>query len=282
MSSSLGQVSAALQWLESHTSMPAKACRALAELTPRLLARMPPSLAIGGPPGSGKSTLARMLAFLLSESGTPTILLSLDDYYLGRKDREDLAQNQHALLRQRGVPGTHDWPRLLLDFDRLSSARGEGLRLPVFDKSRDDPAPVHLWRQVDFNPRCVIVEGWCIGAPGQDPDRLLDPVNELERLEDPEAIWRTLVNHRLACYRSDLVSRVDQFWYLGVPAWDQVIDWRWRQEQELAQARLLSRVQTAAFLATFERIVRHMQETCATWADWRLQADALHRWHVLE
>jgi D-glycerate 3-kinase len=223
-----------------------------------------------------------MLAFLLNESGTPAILLSLDDYYLGRKDRENLAQNKHALLRQRGVPGTHDWPRLLLDFDRLRSGRGNGMRLPVFDKSRDDLAPVGDWRTVDFNPLCVIVEGWCIGTPGQDPDRLREPVNELERLEDPEARWRTLVNCHLARYRSDLVSRIGQFWYLEVPAWNQVVDWRWQQEQELAQARLRSREQTGVFLATFERIVRHMQETSAHWAGWRLQADELHRWHVME
>lgn len=282
----MGQVPAALKWLESHTSMPSAARQALAELAPRLLARMQlrqaASLAIGGPPGSGKSTLARMLAFLLSESGTPAIALSLDDYYLGRKDREKLARKQHALLRQRGVPGTHDWSRLLQDIDRLSAGQGHGLHLPVFDKSRDDPAPVRHWRRVDCDPRCVIVEGWCLGAPGQDPERLREPVNELERFQDPEAIWRTLVNDRLACYRSDLASRIGQFWYLEVPAWERVIDWRWQQEQELAQARLLSREQTAAFLATFERIVRHMQQTCTSWADWRLRADSLHRLQLME
>jgi hypothetical protein len=36
-------------------------------------------------------------------------------------------------------------------------------------------------------------------------------------------------------------------------------------------------MEVAAFLATFERIVGHMQKTSDAWADWRLQADSLHR-----
>lgn len=264
--------------------MTCEARRALADFTPGLLARFAHvhaiSLAISGPPGSGKSTMARLLTYLLNESGKPTILLSLDDYYLGRKDREILGREQHPLLRQRGAPGTHDWPRLLLDFDCLRTGRTSGLRLPVFDKSRDDLAPASRWRPVRFKPSCVIIEGWCIGAPGQDRNHLAEPINELERSQDPQAKWRTYVNEQLARYRSDMVSRIDQFWYLEVGDWDRVIDWRWQQEQELAQAHLRSRAQTESFLGTFERIVRHMQDTCAVWADWRLRADESHRWTV--
>jgi len=286
MSSPTGQVSSALQWLRAHTSISCEARQALADLAPALLTQLAHvhalSLAISGPPGSGKSTMARMLAFLLSKSGKPTILLSLDDYYLGRKAREILARKQHPLLRQRGVPGTHDWPRLLLDFDRLLEGSTTGLRLPAFDKSRDDVAPASRWRPIRFKPTCVIVEGWCIGAPGQDRSHLAEPINELERSQDPEARWRTFVNEQLAQYRNDMVSRIDQFWYLEVADWNRVIDWRWQQEQELTQAHLRSRAQTEAFLGTFERIVRHMQDTCPEWADWRLWADESHRWTVAQ
>jgi len=266
--------------------MSPEACEALGGLAPRLLAQLgsePPfRLAVAGPPGSGKSTIAGMLAHLLNDSGTPAIALSLDDYYLSSNDRANLARVRHPLLQRRGVPGTHDWSRLMNDCDILSTQDAVGMRLPVFDKSRDDLSPAGCWRTVGFIPSCVIIEGWCAGAPGQDPERLDDPVNELERVEDPHAVWRSYVNDRLRLYRNDLVSRVDQFWYLEIPGWEQVVDWRWQQEQELAQPRLGSRVQTEAFLATFERIVRHMQETCAVWADFRLRADMLHCWQVVE
>jgi len=264
--------------------MPSEARRELAGLAPQLMAKVPGrkpcSLAIAGPPGSGKSTLAGMLTHLLNESGTPAIRLSLDDYYLGRRDRDVLADRRHILLRHRGVPGTHDWSLFLQHFDRLLAGQAGGLLLPVFDKSIDDPAPPENWRSVGFSPHCVVVEGWCIGAPRQESARLEKPVNELERREDPDAQWRTWVNEELARYRSDMVSRIDQFWYLEVPSWDQVVDWRWRQEKELSRALLSSREQTAVFLATFERIVSHMQETCDSWADWRLKADTGHRWRI--
>jgi len=286
MSSPAGQVPNALQWLNCHTSMSSQASLALAKLAPRLLARLlqgrVSSLAVAGPPGSGKSTLAGLLTHLLNESGMPTVLLSLDDYYLSRRDREVLARDRHALLRQRGVPGTHDWPLFVQHFDRLRAGKGSGMHLPVFDKSVDDPAPADCWRVVDLEPLCLVVEGWCIGAPGQESTRLDVPVNELERREDPKMEWRTWVNDQLKRYRTDLVSRIDEFWYLDVPAWDLVVDWRWQQEKELDHALLRSRAHTEIFLATFERIVSHMQETCGTWADCRLQADALHRWRVVE
>jgi len=285
MSKPGGQVSRASQWLESHTAMPPHAARALAALVPGLLARIPrrhgTSLGIAGPPGSGKSTLARLLSFMLNESGTPTVLLSLDDYYLSRQDREALAQGRHTLLRRRGVPGTHDWQRFIRDFDCLREGDATELRLPVFDKATDDIAPRERWRAVKENPLCVLVEGWCIGAPAQDAADLTEPVNELERREDSRGIWRAYVNACLGRYCDDLAPRIGRYWYLQVPAWDCVIDWRWQQEQELAQARLHSRAETAAFLATFERIVRHMQASAAAWAECRLRADSAHRLQVM-
>ncbi len=38
--------------------------------------------------------------------GWPTEVLSLDDFYYARRDREALAREIHPLLRSRGVPGT--------------------------------------------------------------------------------------------------------------------------------------------------------------------------------
>ncbi len=286
MSTVMGQVSAAAEWLERHTSMPRQASQALARLAPVLLAQVPDlqfaNLAMGGPPGSGKSTLARLLTYLLNESGRPTARLSLDDYYLSSSERHALARSEHALLRQRGVPGTHDWSGLLHDFDCLRKGQAAGLKLRVFDKSTDEVAPPDQWRSVDLNPCCLIVEGWCIGAPAQDTAALSEPVNDLEREQDPDGAWRSYVNHQLGRYHRDLADRMDRFCYLEVPGWECVIDWRWQQEQELAEPRLQNRGEVADFLAPFERIVRHMQATSKAWADARLHADARHRLEVMQ
>jgi D-glycerate 3-kinase len=99
----------------------------------------------------------------------------------------------------------------------------------------------------------------------------------VEREQDPEGSWRAMVNQELAARRADLQRRVDHFWYLRVPDWNCVLDWRWQQEQELTDPRLKSRAEVDRFLASFERIVGHMQTTCADWADCVLTCDRSHR-----
>lgn len=290
MSSLTGQVSAianrARLWLEQHSRLAAGARRELSTLAPGLLAQLDAqpvtALAISGPPGSGKSTMARLLAELLTTSGQATFLLSLDDYYLSLARRKQLALTQHPLLAHRGVPGTHDWPRLLRDLDALRKGQTTGLRLPVFDKSTDDIAAERDWRPVGPAPAVLIIEGWCIGAPAQADSELLAPINALEKEQDPEGAWRRLVNGQLAAYHADLRQRIDRYWYVSVPDWDCVVDWRWQQEQELTHPRLRSRQEVVAFLASFERIAAHMQMTCTGWADCLLACDRSHRIQITQ
>jgi D-glycerate 3-kinase len=254
---------------------------ALAQLTPALLTELKRSasttLAIAGPPGSGKSTLARLLAHLLRLSGKTTTVLSLDNYYLGHSKRSRLARDRHPLLQTRGTPGTHDWDALLHDFDCLRSGRIGGLLLPVFDKSTDDLDDRSRWHAVGARPDYLIIEGWCLGAPAQTAPELEVALNELERSQDALLTWRRYVNSCMEIYYSSLRQRVGQCWYLAVPDWDCVIDWRWQQERELSRPLLSSREETGNFLATFERIVRHMLATSHNWADFRLEADRSHR-----
>ena len=65
-------------------------------------------LGICGAQGSGKSTLAEALAERLERDGLACAVLSLDDLYLTRAERERLARGVHPLLATRGPPGTHD------------------------------------------------------------------------------------------------------------------------------------------------------------------------------
>ena len=289
MSDSSGQVSAlhsaAQRWLEANTTIDAAQRRDLAQLAPELIRRIltdrPYSIGIAGPPGCGKSTISKMLAQLLSDMDMPTLVLSLDDYYLSDKRRQQLAESVHPLFRQRGVPGTHDLEKLVSDFDRISEGDIDGLSLPVFDKSKDDRAPESAWRSVPEIPQCVFLEGWFVGAPVQAPDNLTHHVNELERTGDANGTWRRAVNDALLDFHTAFHRRLDQLWYLAAPDWQSVIDWRWRQEQDLAVKKLETREQVAAFLARFQRLVEHMRLTSTDWAALILAADRHHKMEIM-
>lgn len=114
-------------------------------LTRRMAAkqRRPFVLGICGAQGSGKSTLARQLCKSLNTQGAAAATLSLDDVYLTRAERVTLAQTIHPLLATRVVPGTHDLG--LAEKVIAQSALPGTVRLPRFDKARDDRCPPHEW-----------------------------------------------------------------------------------------------------------------------------------------
>ena len=236
-------------------------------------------LGLSGAPGTGKTTLANTLKARLDTRGDVALVLSLDDYYLDQQQRKDLA-NIHPLFAQRGVPGTHDWDRLIGDLDKLADGEIGALRLPRFDKLQDDRQTVDLMLPMSDAPRVVILEGWLIGAPPQDFAALADPVNELEAVNDPDCRWRAAVNEWLARYHQDLGDRLDARWFMNAPSWDKVIDWRWQQEREAIRSgsppHLESREAVAHFLGQYQRIASHMLETCDEWADVIIWIDQDH------
>lgn len=267
-------------WLAQNAVLSPANQRSLAETVSRLVARTDTdrktTIGISGAPGSGKSTLSRTFVHCLNELGITACLLSLDDYYLDRPGRERMAQDVHPLFRQRGVPGTHEIRRLKRDHDRIRAGEIEGLQLPVFDKSKDNRMPASQWKSLESAPQIIVIEGWCIGAAPQETSELDHPANDMERLRDTGGTWRRAVSKAWKHMYSDLDSRLDQVWYIRVPDWDCVVDWRWRQEQDLAQKNLQNRLEVMHFLACFERIVRHMQNSSSEWADLVLETDREH------
>lgn len=218
-----------------------------------------PLIAIAGAQGSGKSTLAADAANALS-----CAVLSLDDVYLTRAERTDLAVRVHPLFGVRGPPGTHDLDLLATTLSRLRSAtEGDRTALPTFDKLADDRRPEETWPVFDGRPRAVLLEGWLLGATPQSAQALTTPINALERERDADGRWRTAANVALGGAYADLFATFDALLFLKAPEFEPVLRWRLEQEAGLRcvaiDALLPGRIaELSDFIQHFERITHSM------------------------
>ena len=242
--------------------------------------RRPYIIGLSGLQGSGKSTLARVLKAQAEARGWPTDVLSLDDFYYPRSEREALAREVHPLLRTRGVPGTHEIELLLSVLAALPHASDKlPVSWPRFDKGRDTRIPPSRWPHVTRPPKLVILEGWALGLRPQLQAALETPVNALEREEDPDGRWRHWVNKQLRGYQP-LWRKLDALIVLQAPNWDVVRRWRGEQEEVLlARHAPLAMDATAMvrFLAHFERLSRHALATLPALADSVVEYDTERR-----
>ena len=231
-------------------------------------------IGINGAQGSGKSTLAKILALLLQQGfDKSVVVLSLDDFYLTRVQRDELAKRVHPLLQTRGVPGTHDVTLAIAVLTALKNA--EPVRLPQFDKSVDDRVASSCWKTQDQPVDIILFEGWCVGALPQTNKQLQQPVNELEAQEDAQGVWRQFVNTRLATDYQTLFALLDTLLMLKVPSFDCVYVWRALQEGRLQQG--MSQQQLRRFILHYERLTKHMLNEMPQRADKVLQVGEDHQ-----
>ncbi len=235
---------------------------------------------INGAQGSGKSTLTLFLAnWLQRELGLTAAILSLDDLYLSKAAREDLAQKRHPLLRTRGVPGTHD---VALGIGTLRALTDEVpnrvVTLPGFDKACDDRIHQPELRHVEAPVDVVLFEGWCIGVRPQPDTEIIAPVNSLEAEDDPDAIWRSFVNEKLKSEYRELFDWLDALIMLRIPSFDNVLEWRELQEQKLREksATGMNSAELRHFVMHFERLTRHMLEDMPDYANTVIDIDDSH------
>ena len=222
-------------------------------------------IGVNGAQGSGKSTLCQLLQIILEEGFEKRVTtLSIDDIYLTSAERVALAREVHPLLSTRGVPGTHD---VALGLQLLSAARtlkaGQQLKVPVFDKAIDDRLPSGQSRLVAGPLDLILFEGWCVGARPQREQALAIPVNSLERLEDPDQVWRRYVNEQLEKDYRQLFSEIDFLIMLKVPGMSSVMEWRSKQERKLAKAspgepKIMDTAALQRFIMHYERLTRAM------------------------
>lgn len=229
-------------------------------------AEKPLVIGINGAQGSGKSTLADLLSFILSTHFQfNAVSLSIDDFYLTRSARQDLANDVHPLLITRGVPGTHDIELAYTTITDLKSHRLP-VSVPRFDKAIDDRKTPAESDQISKPVDIIILEGWCLGAQAEDEQALTDPVNDLEALEDADMAWRQYVNKQLADNYPKLFNLVDIWVMLKAPSFECVFKWRLEQENKLrelagTQKHIMDAKQIARFIQFYQRITENTLKT---------------------
>lgn len=250
---------------------------------------------INGAQGAGKSTLFNLLEVILEEGFDLKVVgLSIDDLYKTREDREKLAHSVHPLLKTRGVPGTHD---VELGIELIRGLKGEfgeegrNVKIPVFDKSIDDRCPTALWQEWHGEADVIVLEGWCVGATAQPQSELAEPVNDLERSEDPLGFWRGYVNQQLDSRYKELFDMIDVLIMLKVPSMEAVFEWRSQQEIKLAERvryfydtqqptqhlRIMNEREIRRFIQHYERLTRTMLEEMPGRADVCLELNQNHK-----
>lgn len=237
-----------------------------------------------GAQGSGKSTAAAEVFNILTARGLKVAVLSLDDLYLGKAARENLAATVHPLFKTRGVPGTHDVALGIAILDGLVA--GEKIRLPRFDKALDEPVPASKWPLCEEMTDIILFEGWCVGARPQLDEALAEPVNDLERIEDARGDWRHYVNNMLAGPYQFLFQRIDTLVLLAAPDMKTVVRWRQEQEHRLREMLRDAGRGTEAtmddagvirFVQHYERITRHILNEMPSRSQLLIRLDADRR-----
>ena len=230
--------------------------------------RKPLIVGINGAQGSGKSTVCAFLEVLLKRRGLRAVTLSLDDLYLTRDERFELAEKVQSLFATRGVPGTHATALGKAIIEDLLA--GRSFTLPRFDKAKDDR--LEQGERISGPVDVLLFEGWCVGARPQTPQQLSQPVNQLEAEEDRRGIWRGLVNRFLQTEYADLFGLIDMLVMLKVESFDAVLANRTRQEEKLRAANpgapgMMDEAALTRFIAHYERLTRHMLEEMPGRAD---------------
>ena len=248
-------------------------------------------IGVQGSQGSGKSTCASFLKLLLeAELGWHVLVMSIDDFYLTKTERTELAERQHSLLQTRGVPGTHDVQMIHDAFDHAIN-NTTPFNVPTFNKALDDRAPKSDWQTVDRPVDVVILEGWCVGITAEEHSALEVDVNALEQLEDANKLWRKEINRALGGEYKKLYQRLDILVTLQAPSFANVLGWRQLQESKMIEkfqsegkstAQCQTPEQIKRFISHYQRLTEHALRTMPEIADYVLWLGQDHRFTKLD
>ena len=149
---------------------------------------------ISGSQGCGKTTLLKLIKNNFKNFyNIDPLCISLDDYYLTKKQRNDLSKRIHPLLETRGVPGTHATEKITKTI-QLFDKKKYPIKIPKFDKLNDDR--LSSSQIITSKKNMIFLEGWCCGCPPLSNSFLQKNLNNIEK-NDSEYIWRKYYNKKL-------------------------------------------------------------------------------------
>ena len=215
---------------------------------------------IGGSQGIGKSSLIKIISNTLNKIYKKKVLsLSLDDYYLTKKQRLNLSKNKNKLLITRGVPGTHDIKKLIEDIKKFDKSKFP-INTPLFDKLIDDVLKEK--KIVKSKADILILEGWCCGCNEINIEYLYKNINKLEKNYDYNYSWRKYYNCKLKNEYKELFNLFDLSIFMKAPSFRYVYDWRYKQEiknySKSKNFKKMSINEIKFFIQHFEKITKWM------------------------
>ena len=221
-------------------------------------------LGFSGGQGSGKTTVSGILKIILKKFFKRNLhIISIDDFYKTLNDRDKMSHKIHPLFKIRGVPGTHDINLVKKFFNIIKKNQFEKIKLPRFEKARDNRAKKKYWFNIKQKPEIVILEGWCVGAKPQSNSLIKKPINTLEKHEDRDLIWRKYANKKLKKEYKQLFSMIDHFIFMKIPNFRMVLKWRLLQENKLkkkshSKEKIMSFNEIERFIMFYQRITLQM------------------------
>ena len=247
--------------------------------------KKPLIIGVAGGQGTGKTTITSILSLILRTYFKLNVFkVSIDDFYKTRNERRILSLTKHPLLITRGVPGTHDHKIISNFFKKIKKKNFKNIKLPKFDKSIDDRCKKKLWYKLNFRPDVVILEGWCVGAKAQNNTKLKKPINSLERVKDPNLIWRKYVNTQLKTNYKKLFNYLDEIVYLKSSSFKLLQEWRIKQEKKLRlnskrknNLKIMSKGDVINFMQTYQRITQNMFKDAPKYASIIFKLDSKHQ-----
>jgi len=213
----------------------------------------------GGSQGIGKSSFINIISKTIEKFYNKRILLlSLDNYYLSKKQRLLLSEKKHKLLITRGVPGTHDIEKLVKNINQFNKGKYP-ITIPLFDKLTDDKSKsIKMKTKFDI----LFLEGWCCGSSEIPKKILYKNINNLEKIKDPKYQWRNFYNNKLKMEYKKLFELFDELIFLKTSSFDNVFKWRFKQEKynqsKNKKSKRMSADEIKIFIQHYEKLTKWM------------------------
>ena len=247
--------------------------------------KSPLIIGLAGGQGTGKTTITSIISLILKKYFKLKVFkISIDDFYKTRNERKKLSTTKHPLLMTRGVPGTHDYKIILNFLKKIKNKKFNSLKLPKFDKSKDDRCHKKLWYKINSRPDVIILEGWCVGAKAQKNSEIFKPINSLEKIKDPDLVWRKYVNTQLKIHYKNLFKQLNEIIYLKANNFRELQKWRIKQEKTLwlksknrKNLRVMSRSDIINFMQTYQRITQNMLKDAPKYASIVMKLNSNHQ-----